>query len=100
VASRLPRRELLESVVSPNAKIVEGYGTISVTTKDGDTVTGTLQKETADSVTLKSDDGEIVTIKAADVQWRTKPSSAMPAQGDVLKARGVRDVVEFLSTLK
>jgi putative heme-binding domain-containing protein len=100
VASRLSRRDLLESIVSPNAKIAEGFGTISVTTKDGDSVSGTLQKETADGLTLKSDEGEIVTIKAADVESRTKPSSAMPPMAEVLKAAEIRDVVEFLSTLK
>jgi putative heme-binding domain-containing protein len=100
VASRLARRDLLESIVSPNANIAEGFGTISVTTKDGDTVTGTLQKETAEGLVMKGDDGEVVTIKAAEVESRTKPSSAMPPMGEVLRAGEIRDVVEFLSTLK
>jgi quinoprotein glucose dehydrogenase len=100
VASRLSRKELLESIVSPNAKIAEGFATISVTTKEGDTVTGTLQKETPEGLTLKADDGEVVTIKAADVESRTKPSSGMPPMGEVLKAGEIRHVVEYLSTLK
>jgi putative heme-binding domain-containing protein len=100
VASRLARRDLLESIVSPNAKIAEGFATISVTTKDGDTTTGTLQKQTPTELTLKGDDGEIVVIKAADVESRTKPSSAMPPMSEVLKAGEIRHVVEYLSGLK
>jgi len=100
VASRLARRDLLESIVIPNAKIAEGFATISVTTRDGDTTTGTLQKESPTELTLKGDDGQIVVIKKADVDSRTKPSSAMPPMTEVLKADEIRHVVEYLSGLK
>jgi putative membrane-bound dehydrogenase-like protein len=100
VASRLSRKDLLESIVSPNAKIAEGFATVSVTNKDGDTVTGTIQKETTDAVTLKGEDGQLVTIKTAEIDSRTKPSSAMPVMSEVLRAGEIRDVVEYLSTLK
>jgi putative heme-binding domain-containing protein len=100
VASRMARRDLLESIVTPNAKIAEGFGTISVTTKDGDTTTGTVQKETPTELTLKGDDGQVVAIKISDIESRTKPSSAMPPMADVLKPGEIRHVVEYLNTLK
>ena len=79
---------------------LEGFATISVTTRDGDTTTGTLQKESPTELTLKGDDGQIVLIKKADVDSRTKPSSAMPPMTEVLKADEIRHVVEYLSGLK
>jgi putative heme-binding domain-containing protein len=100
VASRLVRQELLESIVNPNAKIAEGFGTISVTTKDGDTTTGTVQNETPTQLTLKGDDGQVVVIKASEIESRTKPSSAMPPMAEVLKPGEIRHVVQYLSTLK
>jgi len=100
VASRLPRMKLLQSIVVPQADIAVGYATISVTTKDGDTQTGTLQSETPADVTLKDPEGLLLRIKTSDIDSRTAPSTAMPPMGEVLKTREIRDVVEYLSTLK
>lgn len=101
VASRLQRRDLLESVVLPNNKIAEGFATISVTTKDGDTQTGTLQGETADAITLKDPEThEQIKIKKSEVESRTAPTSAMPPMAEVLSPEEIRHVVEYLSTLK
>ena len=101
VASRLVRRDLLESVVNPNAKIAEGFATISVTTKDGDTLTGTLVAETAGELSLKDPEtGQLTKIKKSDVESKTAPTSAMPPMAEVLSPREIRHVVEYLTTLK
>ena len=100
VASRLPRTELLESVVAPNAKIAEGFATISVTTRDGDTLTGTLQSETAAELTLRDADGQLLKLKKSEIDSRTAPTTAMPVMTELLNRREIRDVVEYLSTLK
>ena len=101
VAGRLARRDLLESIVLPNSKIAEGFATISVTTKDGDTLTGTLQSETATELTLKDPEGgQLIKVKKSDIDSRTAPSTAMPPMDEMLNPREVRHVVEYLSTLK
>jgi putative membrane-bound dehydrogenase-like protein len=100
IGARLDRRKLLQSIVDPAAEIAHGFQQVSVTTKDGDTITGTIQKEDATAMTLKADDGETITIKAADIESRTNPSSGMPPMGDVLNRREIRHVVEYLTTLK
>jgi len=100
VASRLDRRRLLQSIVDPQAEIAEGFATISVTDKDGDTTTGTIQKETADELTVKGEDGQVVTIRKSRIDSRTKPSSAMPPMTELLKPGEIRDIVEYLKTLK
>jgi quinoprotein glucose dehydrogenase len=100
VASRLPRIELLESVVAPNARIAEGFATISVTTRDGDTLTGTIQSETATELTLKDADGQLLKLKKSEIDSRTAPTTAMPVMTELLNRREIRDVVEYLSALK
>jgi quinoprotein glucose dehydrogenase len=100
VATRLPRRDLLESIVSPNAKIAEGYATISVTTKDNDTITGTIQSQSAAELTLKDPDGQLIHFKTADIESKTAPTTAMPVMSEVLTDREIRHIVEYLSTLK
>jgi quinoprotein glucose dehydrogenase len=101
VATRLKRRDLLESVVLPNNKIAEGFATISVTTKDGDTQTGTLQSESATELTLKDPEThELIKIKKTNIDSRTAPTSAMPPMAEVLSPQEIRHVIEYLSTLK
>jgi quinoprotein glucose dehydrogenase len=100
VAARLPRLKLLESIVYPQGEIAAGYATISVTNKEGDTLTGTVQSESPTEVVLKDADGQLLKIKTADIESRTAPSTAMPPMAEILKPREVRDVVEYLSTLK
>ncbi len=100
VASRLPRLKLLESILNPQAEIAAGYATISVTNKDGDTLTGTVQSETPSELTLKDADGQLLKIKMAEIDSRTAPTTAMPVMTEVLKPREIRDVVEYLSTLR
>ena len=46
-------------------------------------------------------DGKKQQIKKADIKERaTVPSAMPPGLGDVLGKRGLRDVIEYLSTLK
>jgi putative membrane-bound dehydrogenase-like protein len=101
VATRLKRRELLESVVLPNNKIAEGFATISVTNKEGDTQTGTLQSETPEEVTLKDPEThQLIKIKKSDIDSRTAPTTTMPPMAEVLSPQEIRHVIEYLSTLK
>jgi putative membrane-bound dehydrogenase-like protein len=100
VASRLPRLKLLESIVHPQGEIAAGFATISVTNKEGDTLTGTIQSENSSELILKDPDGQLLRIKKTEIDSRTAPTTAMPVMSEVLKPREIRDVVQYLSTLK
>jgi mono/diheme cytochrome c family protein len=41
-----------------------------------------------------------VAVNIVDIEQRSASRSAMPKMGDILSARELRDVVEYLSTLK
>jgi quinoprotein glucose dehydrogenase len=94
------REHLLESMLEPNAKIAHGYGTVSMLLSDGRVIAGTLKAETDEAVTVTLPDGKTETVAKADIEQRKPPVSAMPEMGKVLSPRELRDLVEFLSTLK
>jgi putative heme-binding domain-containing protein len=101
IASTLSREQLLEALIEPNARIAPGYGTVGITLKDGTRVDGTLREENATDVVLQVGTPPVERrIAKTDIAQRTNPVSAMPPFGLILKPRDLRDLVEFLTTLK
>jgi quinoprotein glucose dehydrogenase len=103
VASKYPdnaRSHFLESLLLPSAKLADGYANVTLTRLDGRVVAGVVLKEDKQSVTLKTPDDKPVTIAVSDIETRVAQPSAMPAMDKTLTARELRDVVEYLTTLK
>jgi len=101
IGATLSREQLLEALIEPNARIAPGYGTVGVTLKDGTRVDGTLREETATDVVLQVGTPPVDRrIAKTEIAQRTNPVSAMPPFGLILKPRDIRDLVEFLTTLK
>lgn len=103
VAAKYPektREHFVESLALPNAKIAEGYAAVTFTLADGRTVAGVIQSETKATVTVLTPDGKKVAIPTEDIESRTTPTSPMPAMDRTLTPREVRDLVEYLTTLK
>ncbi len=103
VAAKYPdkvREHFLESLVLPSAKIAEGYASVTLTLADGRTVAGVVLREDKQSLTLQTPDGQKLTVELADIDKRTTPTSAMPSVEKTLTPREMRDLIEFLTTLK
>jgi quinoprotein glucose dehydrogenase len=96
------RDHLLRSIVDPNAEIAPGYGSVLLTLNDGNLVAGLVNAEDATEITLASvADGKKQKIKKSEIKERSSMPSVMPpGLGEVLGKRGLRDVVEYLATLK
>jgi quinoprotein glucose dehydrogenase len=99
VASRLTREQLLEALVDPSARIAPGYGPVQVTLKNGQKYFGTLKEET-DSYIVVDVSPAPKKIAKSDIAQRTNGPSPMPPMPTLLTRREIRDVVEYLSTLK
>ena len=99
VASRLTREQLLEALVDPSARIAPGYGPVQVTLKNGQKYFGTLKEET-DSYIVVDVSPAPKKIAKSDIAQRTNGPSPMPPMPTLLSRREIRDVVEYLSTLK
>jgi putative heme-binding domain-containing protein len=100
VASRLTREQLLQALIEPSARISPGYGTTNFVLTDGQEVTGSIISETDELVQLKTNDAEPLRIPVTRIKSRENLPSGMPPMGSLMSKREIRDVVEYLSSLK
>jgi quinoprotein glucose dehydrogenase len=101
IGSRQSRQYLLESIVFPNKEIAKGYDSIILDLTDGKTVTGVLKSENEKTIQLMTAEGQLLNIDKSQVDERRRGASAMP--DDLvrkLSLRELRDLVEFLASLK
>ena len=99
------RADLLESVVLPNKKIAEGFETLVLTLTNGDIVAGTVASQDATGVKLKVADAQgkvqVQTVPLAQIKERqAAPSPMAPGMGEMLTRAELRDLIEYLATLK
>ncbi len=101
IASRQPREYLLESIMFPNQQVAQGFETATLSMKNGVAYAGVVKNETDSTLVLLSpEDGEVV-LKKSDIASRDKGLSGMPeGLGQLLSRQELRDVLEFLGTLK
>jgi quinoprotein glucose dehydrogenase len=100
IGATLTREQLLESLIDPSARVAPGFGIVTVTLEDGETVSGTLREETESHIVVQTADGESRRIDRSQIAERTNAPSAMPSMDRILSRREIRDVVEYLSTLR
>jgi putative heme-binding domain-containing protein len=100
IGSRLTRVQILQALIEPSARIAPGYGMISLVLTDGQEVTGTVIQETEKEIQLKTSEAEPLRIATARIKSRENYPSSMPPMGSMMSKREIRDVVEYLSSLK
>lgn len=100
VGKRQTREYLLESIVDPNAKIAAGFETVLVTLKDGSLHAGILKSESDSEITLMQPTGVLEKLQKAQIKSRDRGPSGMPPLAAVLSKKDLRDLVEYLSSLK
>ena len=101
VGARNDRGALLESILKPNAKISTGYDTIVLTLQSGGAAAGIVASETVDTITLRNTDNQLVVVKKSNIAKRDSAPSGMPEiYGAILTKSEIRDVVEYLATLR
>jgi len=100
IGSQKDRPYILEALLNPVAKIAPGYGLVSITTKDGKSLSAVLEKEDAKQVTLRLPDGKKQPFYRDQIATITPPMSIMPPMLGILTKPQIRDVVAYLSSLK
>lgn len=100
IGNILTREQILESLIEPSARLAPGYGTVTVTLKNGQTSTGILEKETEHELILRTSDAEPLEIAHSRILKRENSISAMPAMGKLISKRELRDLIEYLSSMK
>jgi putative heme-binding domain-containing protein len=99
---KLTRREIAEAISDPAAKVDAKYYTETVTTADGEILSGFIEKEDEKSITLRLGAELLQVIPKASVKKReTAMTSTMPADTlTTLTAEEFVDLIEFLAAQK
>ncbi len=101
VATRLNGDQLLESLINPSAQIAEGFALVTIETKGGETIGGTLRSETKQGLVVVLPDGSSKSIPSADIKEKsTAAVSTMPPMSAILQKMEIRDVLAYLRPLK
>jgi putative heme-binding domain-containing protein len=100
IGDKLNREQLLDALIAPSARLAPGYGSVKITLKDNQEVTGILMEETSGEVTLKTSEAEPMEIPISRISKRENLPSGMPPMKTLLSKREIRDVIEFLANQK
>ncbi len=105
IGGRQSREYLLESIVWPNQKIAPQFETVALTLQDGTQFGGTVKGESEGllSIETTTDEGTLTVrkIPSKDIARRERGPSAMPeGLATALTLRELRDLIEYLATLR
>ncbi len=91
---------IIESLLAPNAKLKEGFTTLSVLTEDGEAINGIVVGKSDESVRLRLADGKYREIDTEEITGQKPGRSLMPdGTMDGLSKRELVDLITFLSEL-
>jgi quinoprotein glucose dehydrogenase len=101
IGARKDARYLLESLVRPDAQVADGFQTMIVITDEGRAVSGIVVSEDNERLTLRSAEGELLTLQQDEIDERVPGPSSMPADlVSKLSRRELRDLVAWLGSLR
>ena len=101
IGKRQQRDYLLESILFPAKRITPGWETVVVRLKSGHTLAGVLKSEDAKEVVLIDPEKGELRVPKGDITGRRGGQSAMPPDiANPLSKHDLRDLVEFLASLK
>ncbi len=92
---------ILESLLNPSSAIKQGYETMIVTLRNGDIVTGVLERKTGDGALIRDPNDKLILVPNADIETMdSSPVSLMPAGLTAgLRRDELVDLVAFLTNL-
>ncbi|MDH4088899.1 MAG: heme-binding protein [Cyclobacteriaceae bacterium] len=100
IGDKLSREELLRALIEPSARLSPGYGSVKLTLKDGQVITGILMEEKEGKLIIKTSEAEPLEVATSRIDKRENMPSSMPPMGSLMSRREIRDMIEFLSSLK
>jgi len=95
-------RDILESILLPNASFAQGYESYRVTTAGGEELSGIIVRQTADTVLLRSASGTDVQLWRNQIQEMNRVATSIMPEGleQGMTPEEFRDLLAFLQSLK
>ncbi|MFM8877576.1 MAG: PVC-type heme-binding CxxCH protein, partial [Verrucomicrobiota bacterium] len=94
-----PKAEILTEILDPNRSVEANYKLWTVTQKDGESLSGRLDAETATSVEILDTTGTKHVIQRSTIaKLESSGQSIMPGGFEQLPAQDLTDLLEFLAT--
>lgn len=81
IGSIMNREQIIESIINPNASISQGFASVEVRTKNGDTHVGFITEESVDKLVLRNIAGVATEIKTKDIANRQRLDYSMMPTG-------------------
>jgi putative heme-binding domain-containing protein len=102
VGEKFGRREIIESVLTPSARISEGYETTMLLLKEGRVVSGIIKGATDQSIELLTQGGELIQFTSDEIDARRTSATSIMPEGihGILSKAEFNDLIEFLVSLK
>ncbi|HVE39783.1 MAG TPA: PVC-type heme-binding CxxCH protein [Planctomycetota bacterium] len=97
VKQRTPE-ELIVAILDPNREVNPQFVAVRILTKSGDVLDGLLAAETATSVTLKRQGGEVDTILMVRIEKMVRSTLSLMPEGleKVLDQQALADLIQFI----
>jgi len=101
IGASAPPDYIVEALLLPSAKIKEGYPSVNIETKDDQSFSGTLARETPEEVVLRTATGAEVSIAKSNIAQRQNGTISLMPTGlmDNLNERDKLDLIAFLANL-
>ena len=102
VGDKFGRREIVDSVLTPSARIAEGYETTLILLNDDSVVSGVIRSSKAESIELLVATGQVLSVQLEEIQERRGSSISIMPHGvqSILSKGDFNDLIEFLASLK
>jgi len=81
IGGQFPRRDLIEHVLNPSKVVREGYRQFVVETREGETFSGLVKGETAETLTLLDSEGRLQSIPKNRVAARAPSNLSLMPEG-------------------
>ena len=102
IGTKLPKEQILDSIINPNAGLSMGFETTQLTLKDGSAGLGIVRSETGEELVLALPGGATQKFRKGEIAKREKLTTSLMPSGlsQALTQDDLVNLTEYLSTLK
>src|SRR5699024_9228777 len=102
IGSIMNREQIAESILKPNASISQGFATVEIKTKQGNTYIGFVTSESAEKLTIRNIAGVATDLYVADIAERNQLEYSMMPEGlaNSLSYEELASLVSYLEDQK